>query len=397
MIPLTKISLKDLAQKVMARLTKDLTQLGGGEPPSITVHGDGSTLVTALSSAEAAAPGSLCFATSAAYLAQAEAGGAAAVILAPNLAKDLGDQAALITPEPRLVFAAALGLAQADNPPPWATGEPFFQDRASCQFGEGVIFGPQSYIGARTRLGAGVVVGAGVFIENDVTVGPETILHPKVILRSGVKVGSRCQIHAGAVIGEDGFGYAQVPSPKTGRLIHYKNPHLGGVTIGDDVEIGALTAVDRGLVADTIIERGTKLDNLVQIGHNCHLGQDVIVVSQVGCAGHSQVGDRAFLLGQCGLTHGAVVGKDAIVTGQSGVTGQIPDGRQAWSGTPQRPQAQQLRSQAMIARDLPRWRSFWAEFQKSPNFEALKQAMALEEENRPKAQPNPRRKDHRTK
>jgi UDP-3-O-[3-hydroxymyristoyl] glucosamine N-acyltransferase len=357
-------------------LAADLALLGGGSAPEIKVLGDPATMVSALSSAEEAAPGALCFATSPAYLEKAKSGGAAVVIVAPPLEAALGDQAGLLTPEPRLVFAVILGLAQESFRPPLPAGEPFFLDRASGQFGQDVVFGPQSYIGARVRLGDRVVVGPGVFLEDDVTVGADTILHPKVILRWGVTIGQRCQIHAGTVIGDDGFGYTQVPSPQTGRLIHYKNPHLGSVEIGDDVEIGALTAIDRGLVANTVIKRGTKLDNLVQIGHNCQLGQDVIVVSQVGCAGHSQVGDRVFLLGQCGLTHGAVVGADAIVTGQTGVTGQIPPGRLPWSGTPHRPHAEDLKLQAMTKRDLPRWREFWRAFRQSLSFEALKEALA---------------------
>ncbi|MDR2140204.1 MAG: UDP-3-O-(3-hydroxymyristoyl)glucosamine N-acyltransferase [Deltaproteobacteria bacterium] len=376
MIALASVSLADLATQASERLKADLAVLGGEPPPEILVQGDGRTQILALSSAEEASPGALCFVTSPAFLAKAQAGRAAAVVAPPSLAQSLGDWPALVTVEPRLAFAAILGLAQEALRPPFPAGEPFFRDRPSCQIGPNVILGPQSYIGARVKIGANSVVGPGVFLEDDVEIGQNTILHPRAILRWGVKVGDRCQIHAGAVIGEDGFGYTQVPSPKTGRLIHYKNPHLGRVVIGDDVEIGALSAVDRGLVADTVIERGTKMDNLAQIGHNCHLGQDVIVVAQVGCAGHSQVGDRVFLLGQCGLTHGAVVGQDAIITGQSGVTGQVPAGRQPWSGTPVRPQSQTLRTQAMVLNDLPRWRRFWSVFKKSPTYEALKKTLS---------------------
>ncbi|MDR2421982.1 MAG: UDP-3-O-(3-hydroxymyristoyl)glucosamine N-acyltransferase [Deltaproteobacteria bacterium] len=373
MIPLASVSLSDLAQKASQRLNDDLALLGGGRAPSVETLG-GETLISALSSAEEAGPGALCFATSPDYLAKAKAGGAAAVVVPPSLAPRLEGRPALVVAEPRLLFAAILSLAKDAAIPPLPLGEPYFLDRSTCQIGQGVAFGPRCYVGRRVKIGDGAVVGPDVFLEDDVEIGEGTILHPKVVVRWGCRIGRRCQIHSGAVIGEDGFGYAQVPSPETGRLIHYKNPHLGRVIVGDDVEIGALSAVDRGLVADTVVERGVKMDNLVQIGHNCHLGQDVIVVAQVGCGGHSQVGDRVFLLGQCGLSHGSVVGADAIVTGQTGVTGRIPPGRTAWSGTPNRPMAQDLRSQAMVTRDLPRWRRFWAEFRKSPSFEALKKA-----------------------
>ncbi|MDR1871528.1 MAG: UDP-3-O-(3-hydroxymyristoyl)glucosamine N-acyltransferase [Deltaproteobacteria bacterium] len=375
MIPLPEISLGELGQRAKERLAADFAILGGGEAPEIETIGP-NTRIAFLSSAEEAGPMALCFATSPDYLAKAQEGRAAAVAVNASLKDKLGDLPALIAPDPRLLFAAILSLARETYIPPLPPGEPYFVDRASCQIGPGVILGPRAYIGARVIIGEKAIIGPDVFLEDDVVVGAETILHPKVIIRWGCQIGQRCQIHAGAVIGEDGFGYTQVPSPQTGRLIHYKNPHLGKVILGDDVEIGALTAIDRGLVADTVIGRGVKMDNLVQIGHNCQIGQDVIVVAQVGCAGHSNVGDRAFLLGQCGLTHGAVVGQDAIITGQSGVTGRVPAGREAWSGTPCRPMSQELRSQAMVNRDLPRWRRFWAEFRKSPTFEALKKALA---------------------
>jgi UDP-3-O-[3-hydroxymyristoyl] glucosamine N-acyltransferase len=375
MIPIPEVSLGELGQRAKARLAADFAILGGGQAPEIETLGP-NTRIAFLSSAEEAASGALSFDTNSDYLAKVIKGGGAAAVVTPSLKDQLGDLPAIIAPDPRLLFAAILNLARETYSPPLPSGEPFFLDRDSCQIGQGVVFGPNSYIGARVKIGDGAIIGPGVFIEDDVEIGAESILHPKAIIRWGSRLGRRCQIHAGAVIGEDGFGYTQVPSPQTGRLIHYKNPHLGRVILGDDVEIGALTAVDRGLVADTVIGRGVKMDNLVQIGHNCQIGQDVIIVSQVGCAGHSQVGDRVFLLGQCGLTHGAVVGADAIITGQSGVTNRVPAGREAWSGTPCRPMSQELRSQAMINRDLPRWRRFWAEFRKSPSFEALKKALA---------------------
>jgi UDP-3-O-[3-hydroxymyristoyl] glucosamine N-acyltransferase len=378
MIPLARQTLSELAAKAAARLAEDLALLGGGQAPFIKAL-EGQTEVYGLSSAEEAAPGAICFATSAAYLAKAKAGGAAALVVAPDLEGSLAGCPALVTQDPRLAFAAILSIAKESLIPPLPQGEPFFLDRSSCRIGQGATFGPRSYVGARVAIGDGVVVGPDVFLENDAEIGAGTILHPKVVIRWGCRVGKNCQIHAGAVIGEDGFGYVQVPCPKTGRLIHYKNPHLGRAILGDDVEVGANTTIDRGLVADTVIGRGTKIDNLVQIGHNCRLGRDVIAVAQTGFGGHSQVGDRVFVLGQAGLSHGAIVGEDAIITGQTGVTGKVPAGRTAWSGTPKKPMSQDLKSQAMVARDLPRFRRFWREFRKSPSFEALKTALSEEE------------------
>jgi UDP-3-O-[3-hydroxymyristoyl] glucosamine N-acyltransferase len=356
-------------------MAEQLTVLGGGSAPEVSFRGRTDVIIAALAAADDSAPGVLCFAGSKDYLEKAKAGGAAAVIIPPALEPLLEGLPAVLAQEARLIFVAVLDLVKPSHIPAFPAGESYFSDRQSCQIGPEVIIGPGCYIGSNVTIGTRTVVGPQVFIEDGVTIGSDCLIHPKVVLRWGVTLGQRCQIHSGTVIGEDGFGYNQIPDPQTGRLIHYKNPHLGRVVLGDDVEIGALSAVDRGLVADTVIERGTKLDNLVQIGHNCHLGQDVIVVAQVGCGGHSLVEDRVFLLGQCGLTHGAVVGHDAIVTGQTGVIGKIPPGRTAWSGTPNRPQSQDLRSQAMVLKDLPRWRQFWSKFRKSSSFEELKAAL----------------------
>jgi UDP-3-O-[3-hydroxymyristoyl] glucosamine N-acyltransferase len=359
-------------------LARGLAEAGGGPAPSYEIQGDPSLVVRYLSAfKEKAPPGSLTFAVKAKYLAEACASGAQAVVTAPGLDQslpDTGPRPALVTTsDPRLLFVAVLELAEKVLRPGFPTGEPFFKDRASVTLGDGVIFGHGVCIGAGVTIGAGTLVWPGVIIEDGVTIGPETEIHPRAVIRWGVRIGSRCVIHPGAVIGGDGFGYTQVPDLTTGRLIHYRNPHLGSVTVEDDVEIGSNTCIDRGLVADTLIRRGTKVDNLVQIGHNCEIGRDCIIVSQAGAAGHSTVGDRAFILGQAGLSHGSKVGADAIITGQTGVTGEIPPGKAAWGGTPSIPLEDELKTQALARRFLPRIRSFLDQFRKSTSFSDLKE------------------------
>jgi UDP-3-O-[3-hydroxymyristoyl] glucosamine N-acyltransferase len=381
-----------LVSAAAARLADNLAVLGGPKdiPRNFPILGDPGVIITALAPAVEAGPGSLCFAVKADFLNQARQSGAAAVIVTPALAESLSAEALggppsspsaypapslVLCPEPRLLFAVILGLIGEKTLPAYAAGEPFFKDRSSVTIGPDVTFGPHSYIGAGVILGARVVVGPRVFIEDGVIVGDDVIVHTGVVLRWGVKIGHRCQIHAGSVIGEDGFGYNQVPSPESGRLIHYKNQHLGGVTIGDDVEIGALTCIDRGLINDTVIGPGTKIDNLVQVGHNCQIGRDCIIVSQVGMAGHTQVGDRAFLLGQVGLTHGSVIGEDAILAGQSGVLSRVPPGRRVWTGTPAQLQTDEYRSQLMVRRELPKWRRFFSLFKKGRSFDQIRTKM----------------------
>lgn len=395
--------LSALVEAASADLFKTLARLAGvPQLPSETfeVLGDPSVIVTSLAAAVEAEPGSLCFAVKADYLEQARSRGAAAIIIPPALAASessgagsrgsIGSAASpggpslVVCREPRLLFAVILGLVGQDSIPPLPSGEPLFKDKSSVSIGAGASFGPFSYVGANVVLGEGVVVGPRVFIEDGVQVGDRTILHPGAILRWGVKIGRDCQIHSGAVIGEDGFGYNQVPMPQLGRLIHYKNPHLGSVVIGDDVEIGALAAIDRGLVGDTVVGSGTKIDNLVQIGHNCQVGRDCVIVAQAGLGGHSSIGDRAFLLGQVGLTHGSVIGQDAILAGQAGVLSGVPAGRKVWTGTPAQLQAAEYKGQLLVRKDLPKWRRFLGLFKKGKSFEEIR-AVMIEDDKKEKA------------
>jgi UDP-3-O-[3-hydroxymyristoyl] glucosamine N-acyltransferase len=179
-------------------------------------------------------------------------------------------------------------------------------------------------IGARSRVGALSFVGAGVVIGEDV------VLYPRVVVRDGVRVGHRVIVHPGAVLGADGFGYA------FDGAAHRKIPQVGGLRVGDDVEIGANATIDRGTLGDTVIGRGSKIDNLVQVGHNCQVGEHVILVAQVGVSGSCRIGSRAVLAGQVGIVDHVTVGEGAILTAQSGVAGDVPAG-EVWSGSPSRP------------------------------------------------------------
>ncbi|MDR2350029.1 MAG: UDP-3-O-(3-hydroxymyristoyl)glucosamine N-acyltransferase [Deltaproteobacteria bacterium] len=366
-----------------ALLATRLSRIGGESPLTPTERGEGDPLIRRLAACdETPEPGTLTFAVKKEFLLRALEKGFAAVLTLPELAGALpkpeegpidavAPPVLALSPDPRLLFAGILELAENDLKPENPPGEPFFKDRASCDIDPSVTFGPFSYVGANVKIGKNAVVGLRATIEDEVTIGDDCFLHPGVILRWRVKLGKRVIVHAGAVLGEDGFGYTQVPG-KDGRLFHYKNSHLGTVVIGDDVEIGALACVDRGLVGDTVVGPGSKLDNLTQIGHNCAIGTDCAMASQAGVAGHSVVGDRAFLLGQSGVSHGSIVGADAIITGQCGVTGTIPPGKRAWAGTPSVPLNEQLATLALARRYLPRLKDLFLALKKSEDFGDLK-------------------------
>jgi UDP-3-O-[3-hydroxymyristoyl] glucosamine N-acyltransferase len=175
-------------------------------------------------------------------------------------------------------------------------------------------------IGPGSRVGPGTELHAGVFIGGDVTIGRDCVIWPNVVIRERVTIGDRVVIHANATIGADGFGYIN----RRGRQI--KVPQVGTVHIEDDVEIGANTAVDRAKTGVTRIGRGTKIDNLVQIGHNCTIGEDCIIVAQCGVSGSTSLGRGVVLAGQVGLIEHLRLGDGVMVMAQSGVTRDVPSG-----------------------------------------------------------------------
>ncbi len=219
---------------------------------------------------------------------------------------------------------------------------------------------PMAIVSEKAKIGRDVTIYPFVFISEDAEVGDNTIIYPfvfvgrrskigqscliysNVTIREGVRIGERVIIHAGAVIGSDGFGYIF----EAGR--HHKIPHVGGVTIEDDVEIGANVTIDRATTGNTIIGRGTKIDNLVQIGHNVRIGENSIIVAQVGIGGSSKIGNNVMLGGQAGVSDHAVIEDGTMVGAQSGVMGHIRAG--VYSGTPVIPHREWLKSVALFSR-----------------------------------------------
>jgi UDP-3-O-[3-hydroxymyristoyl] glucosamine N-acyltransferase len=191
--------------------------------------------------------------------------------------------------------------------------------------------GPFAVVSQGARVGPRTVVGTHCHIGEDARVGADCLLHPHVTIRDHCSVGDRAIIHPGVVIGADGFGFS--PDRKTGRL--RKIPQIGNVVVEDDVEIGANTTIDRATVGSTVIGRGTKIDNLVQIGHNCRIGPDCILVAQAGVAGSTSLGGHVVLGGQAGLAGHLHIGEGAQIAAQTGVMSDVEPG-QILFGSPAR-------------------------------------------------------------
>ena len=227
---------------------------------------------------------------------------------------------------------------------------------ADVQIGSDVSIWPYVTLGDRVKIGARVTLYPGVFIGSDSVVGDDSLLYPNVVVREGCCIGARVIIHSGTVIGSDGFAYVQHQGS------HHKVPQLGGVTIEDDVELGANVTVDRATFGQTVIKRGTKVDNLVQIAHNVTVGEDSILVAQVGIAGSTRLGHHVMIGGQAGLTDHVEVGDHVMVAARSGVNRSL-EPNQIVAGAPVMPHETFLRSQAVIPR-LPELRQRLRELEK---------------------------------
>ncbi len=306
------------------------------------LQGDGSVEITGIRGIEEAREGDLTFVAHPRYLPLLTTTRASAVIVTPEAPPCA--RPTLRTPSPHLAFARALTLFFPPVKP--APGvHPSAVLAPGVLLEEGVSVGAHAVIEEGARIGAGTVVGPQVFIGRDSWIGRECLLYPQVVIRAA-RVGDRVIIHSGTVIGSDGFGYVK---DKRGR--HVKIPQVGRVVIGDDVEIGANVTIDRATVGETRIGRGTKIDNLVQIGHNVTVGEDAILVAQVGISGSSSLGNRVLLAGQAGLVDHVTLGDDVVVGAQAGVTKDISPGSVVL-GSPALPQAHAKRI-LVASRHLP--------------------------------------------
>jgi UDP-3-O-[3-hydroxymyristoyl] glucosamine N-acyltransferase len=298
-------------------------------------------VITGASGYESAGESDLAFVDTPRLLKAAEQSRAAAMIVSRDV--ESSTKPLIRTDNPRLAFALALELFYPRRRPEPGV-HPTAVVGAGAELGSGIYVGPYAVIGERARIGVTVELHAGSYVGDEAEVGDGTIIYSGVRIYRSVRIGERCIIHSGCVIGADGFGFARGAD---GR--HIKVPQVGTVIIGDEVEIGANSTIDRATTDATVIGRGTKIDNLVQIGHNCRIGRNCVICGMVGLSGSVEVGDGAVLAGQAGIADHLAIGKGAIVAAQAGVTGDIPDCTMV-SGYPARPHREQLRLEAAVRR-----------------------------------------------
>jgi len=321
----------------MSFTTQEIAAQLGGE-----VIGDPSLIINGFAPADRAQPGDLTFAENENYFARADQSAASAIIVDGNFTSKR--KVLIRVANSRIAFAKVLPLFFPEALPPAGTHAsavvaPSAQIHPSAHLGPWCVVGEDAVIGARCVLRGGNHVGAGCVL------GEEVHLFPNVILYPNTELGARVRIHSGTVIGSDGFGYV------LDNGMHRKVPQIGNVVIREDVEIGANVTIDRGALGPTVIGKGTKIDNLVQIGHNVTVGEHCLVVSQVGVAGSTRLGNYVILAGQVGLAGHIKIGNRVSVAAQSGVMHNIPDGEK-WMGAPAQPDRQAKR-QFIAMQQLP--------------------------------------------
>jgi UDP-3-O-[3-hydroxymyristoyl] glucosamine N-acyltransferase len=300
-------------------ITRTVSQLA--ELCGATLEGDGERVVTGPATLREATPEQVSFLVNPAYAPEVEETAAGAVIVPLDFHSRRADLPLLRSENPNRAFSRVVEVFQPELGRPEPGVHASAQVSENAQLGAGVSIGALCVVGSRAVLEDGVVLHARVTVGAACRVGSGSVLYPGAVLYPGIQVGERCLIHAGAVIGADGFGFD--PTPQGWEKV----PQCGTVVVEDDVEIGANTTVDRGRFGATRIGRGTKIDNLVMIGHNVEIGPGALLVGQVGISGSTKVGRGAILGGQVGVVGHITIGDGARVGGQGGVAQSIEGGK----------------------------------------------------------------------
>ena len=309
--------------------------------------GDGSVSIRSARPVAEAGPGDITFIESERYAKLLRSSPASAAIVGPhfnhNRPSIKDDLAVIEVDDPISAFVAVRNHLSGEQKPRWTGIHPQACVAATARIGTNVAVYPFVYVGENAEIGDGTTLFPGVVIGEGCRIGQECTIHPNAVLYPDVVLNDRVEIHAGTVLGGDGFGYRQV----SGR--HVKIPHTGGLEVGSDVEIGANCAIDRATFEATRIGEGTKIDNLVMIGHNNQIGRHNLLCGQVGIAGSCTTGDNVVMAGQAGIKDKTQIGDGVIVGAQAGVHRNIPSGQQVL-GSPAIPVREQRRIFQMIAR-----------------------------------------------
>jgi UDP-3-O-[3-hydroxymyristoyl] glucosamine N-acyltransferase len=316
-------------QQIAARL--------GGE-----VVGDAAVVVRGVATLDEAGPGDLSFLANPRYRPRLAATRAGAVILGPR-DRDLTDIARIVAENPYAYLARVMVLF---HPPRAAVPgrHPTAVVDANAAVAASAEIGPGAVIASGARIGEGAIVGPGCVVGEGASVGEASLLHARVTVYHGCVIGARCILHAGSVIGADGFGMA----PEAGRWV--KIPQVGRAVLGDDVEVGANTAIDRGALGDTVVEDGVKIDNLVQVAHNCRIGAHTVIAGCVGIAGSAVIGRHCVIGGGAGIVGHITICDGVTVSGMTFVTKSITKPGVYSSGLPMMQHADWLRNAGKLRR-----------------------------------------------
>jgi UDP-3-O-[3-hydroxymyristoyl] glucosamine N-acyltransferase len=309
------------------------------------VHGDPDVKIRGIATIQDARTGDITFAETTRFLQEAQDSPASAILVptssemqAESMLHPAAHKVLIQVENPKFAFAQLLNLFD-----PGQHIVKGIHETAVCgsdfRYGANLSLGAHCVVGENVRIGSNVIVHPLAYLGDDVEIGDDCVIHPNVTLLRGTIIGSRTTIHSGTVVGADGFGYLMLQGK------HHKIPQIGHVAIGDDVEIGAKVTIDRARTGATRIGNGTKIDNQVHIGHNCQIGEHVILVAQVGLAGGVEVGDYTVIAGQTGVIEQIKIGARSVVGANSSVYRDVPEGSFV-SGYPTRPHKQTLRVQA---------------------------------------------------
>ena len=310
------------------------------------VQGNGDLVVTAARPLNEARAGEITFVDGERYLSQLHASPAAAAVAPP--AFPLNGKTLIHVADPLAAFVTIVTHLHGRPDLPCHGIDPRAYVHPSVKIGAEASVHPFACVGADSVLGDRCRIHSGVVIGRDCRIGNDVTIHPNAVLYDGTIVGDRTIVHASVVLGADGFGY----KPRGGK--HIKVPQLGYVEIGPDVEIGAGSTIDRGTFGATFIGEGTKIDNLVQVGHNCHVGKHNIFVSQLGIAGSCTTGDHVIIAGQVGVADHINIGAGAVIGAKAGVHKDVPAGQRTL-GAPATPEREQKRILMSLER-LPEMR-----------------------------------------
>ena len=305
------------------------------------VVGDGALLIKGIGSIKDAGPGDLTFLANPKYLPLAAKTGASAIIVGKDVL--IEGKTVVQTEDPSAAFSRVVFMIKEDFTPRIKGVHPSAVVDPSAEIGEGAGIGPCVVVEKGAKIGRRTVICAGCYIGQKTSVGDDTLVYPNVTLRENVTVGSRVIIHSGTVVGADGFGYAMVDG------VHHKIPQMGTVVIEDDVELGACVTIDRARFDKTFIGQGTKIDNLVQIGHNAHVGRHCIIIALAGVAGSCHIGDHVIVAGQAGMGGHLNIGDGAVIAAQSGVIKDVPPGAKMF-GTPAKEYRTAVREMGLVSR-----------------------------------------------